>query len=142
MKLQSFLVAGLVLGVTLPHAAVAQTDFMTAKKLSCLPDRLTRCSADNKCESKDATARDKTQPLILDAENKTAVVRRGSEERPFGTIVDDKVEGDVRKMTLREPGDDDSKQPGFTLTITREGKLTMASADNRMRAEATCSPAT
>lgn len=142
MKFRSLLVAGMLLGVALPQMAAAQTDPLAAKKLSCIPDKFTRCSADNKCETREASARDKTQPLVIDTETKQAVVRReNNQERAFGTIVDDKVEGEVRTMTLREAGSA-ANPASLTLKITRAGKLTMTGTDGRARAEATCSPAT
>jgi len=142
MKARSLLIAGMLLGLALPQMAAAQTDPLTAKKLSCIPDKFTRCSADNKCETREASARDKTQPLIIDTETKQAAVRReNNQERAFGTIIDDKVAGDVRTITLREAGNA-TNPASLTLTITRAGKLTMTGADGRGRAEATCSPAT
>jgi len=142
MKLRPFLIAGVLLGVALPQIAAAQSDPLTTKKLSCIPDKFTRCAADDKCETREATARDKTQPLVIDTETKQVAVRReDNRERAFGTIVEDKVAGDVRTLTLREPGDP-SKPASITLTITRAGKLTMTSDQGRRRAEATCSPAT
>lgn len=142
MKLRPHLIAGALLGIALPQMAAAQSDALTAKKLSCVPDKFTRCAADNKCETREATERDKAQPLVIDTETKQVVVRReDKQERAFGTIVDDKVAGDVRTLTLREAGDT-TKPPSLTLTITRAGKLTMTSDQGRRRAEATCSPAT
>ena len=142
MKLRFPLIAGALLGITVPQMAAAQSDPLTAKKLSCVPDKFTRCAADNKCETREASERDKATPLIIDAETKQVVVRREDrQDRAFGTIVDDKVAGDVRTMSLREPGDP-NKPASITLTITRAGKLTMTSDQGRRRAEATCSPAT
>lgn len=142
MKTRSLLIAGVLLGVALPQMAAAQSDLLTARKLSCVPDKFTRCAADDKCETREASARDKATPLIIDAETKQVVVRREDrQDRAFGTIVDDKVAGDVRTMSLRETGDP-NKPASITLTITRAGRLTMSSDQGRRRAEATCSPAT
>ena len=142
MKTRFPLIAGVLLGIALPQLAAAQSDPLTAKKLSCVPDKFTRCAADDKCETREASARDKAQPLIIDTETKAVVVRReNNQERAFGTIVDDKVAGEVRTLTLREPGDP-NKPASITLAITRAGKLTMTSNEGRRRAEATCSPAT
>jgi len=135
--------AAVVLGLASPQAAQAEADLLTAKKFSCAPDRVTRCSAENKCETKDATERDKTQLLLIDAEAKQASMRREGQERPAAAaragVVEDKTEGDVRKIVLRESGEG-SRQRVMTLTLTRAGKLTMSSDEGRQRAEATCTP--
>jgi hypothetical protein len=120
----------------LPAAASAQ-DVLTAKKLACTPDKVTRCkSAGVECESKEATARDKTQPLILDFAGKKGLMRREKEERPVGDITDDKVEGEVRVVVLGGPGG----QVPLTFRIKKDGKTEGVRRDGTLTMEISCKP--
>ncbi|MBI1831331.1 MAG: hypothetical protein HYR84_07775, partial [Planctomycetes bacterium] len=67
---------GLATALALPQPALGQSDVLTARKLVCTPDKITRCkSAGVECETKEATARDKTQPLIFDFDSKKGLMR-------------------------------------------------------------------
>jgi len=125
---------GLAAALALPQPASAQADVLTAKKLVCTPDKVTRCkSAGVECETKEASARDKTQPLIFDFESKKGVMRRDGNERPVGDISDDKVEGEVRTLTLGGGG-----QTPLAFRIKKDGKTEGARTDGTLKMEITC----
>ena len=75
LKRLSFAPLGLVLGLALPMLAAAEaTNFLTVAKIGCTPDKVTRCSSDDKCESRDASAKDKAEVLVIDFAAKKASV--------------------------------------------------------------------
>jgi hypothetical protein len=122
--------------LALPAAAAAQ-DVLTAPKLACTPDKVTRCKAAGvECETKEATARDKTQPLIFDFAGKKGLMRREKEERPVGDITDDKVEGEVRVVVLGGPGG----QVPLTFRIQKDGKTEGGRSDGTLKMEISCKP--
>ena len=136
MKLHFLFPLGLALA--LPQLAAAQaTNFLTATKIGCAPDKVTRCSSDDKCESRDASAKDKAEVLVIDFAEKKAGVRSGDKVQPFGTIVGDQVTGEERRFSI-QAGTDTSK--AIAITLSRSGKLTLLLDGNRHRAEATCTP--
>jgi hypothetical protein len=140
MTAWSLVIGGVLLGLALPRMAAAQSDPLTARKLSCVPDMFWRCAPDGTCGGKEADFRDREQPLIIDTETKQAIVHLHDGDRELGTIVDDKIAAEVRIMTLREPGDA-NREPTLMINITRNGKLLVVSYDTRMRVEGRCSPA-
>ena len=126
---------GLAAAVAFPQAALAQADVLTAKKLVCLPDKITRCkSANTDCESKEATARDKTQPLTFDLEGKKGLMRRNGNDAPVGDVTEDKVEGDVRVIVLGGSGG----QTPITFRVKKDGKTEGTRADGQLKMEITC----
>ena len=127
----------LALGLVASPAAAQQGDFLTAKRIACAPDTITRCSADNKCETKEASARDKGELLVIDFVAKKSVVRKGTQEQPFADVIDDTVTGDVRSFALRQPGSTDSAK-AIQVTVSKAGKLTLKLDGDRRKAEATC----
>lgn len=143
MKPHVFAPLGLVLGLAFPPwAAAQQTDFLTAKKIACVPERVTRCKSPGlECESKDASARDKTEVLIVDFESKKASVRRGTEERAIGAVLEDKVEGDARTVVIGETQPDGQKR-SLSLSLKKSGKMEGSRDEGRIKMETTCSPAT
>lgn len=125
---------GLAAALALPQAASAQTDVLTAKKLVCTPDKMMRCkSVGVECETKEATARDKTQPLIFDLEAKKALMRREGNDRPVGDVTEDKVEGEVRTIVLSGGG-----QTPLTFRVAKSGKTEGARADGTLKMDITC----
>ena len=125
---------GFAAAFALPQPASAQADALTAKKLTCLPERVTRCkSAGVECETKEATERDKTQPLIFDLGAKKGIMRRNGEERPVGDILEDKVEGDVRVIVLGGGG-----QTPITFRVKKDGKTEGARADGQLKMDVAC----
>ena len=115
--------------------AFAQADVLTAKKLVCLPDKITRCkSANTDCETKEATARDKTQPLTFDLEGKKGLMRRNNNDAPVGDITEDKVDGGVRILVLAGPGG----QTPITFRVQKDGKTEGTRADGQLKMEISC----
>lgn len=129
----------LALGLALAPAAAAQADFMTAPKIGCVPDTVTRCDADNKCETRDASAKDKSEVLVIDFGSKKVSIRAGDKTQELGEVTDDKVDGEVRRFSVRPPGAADATRMA-SVTLTRAGKLTLSFDGDRQRAAATCSP--
>ena len=72
----SRLLAGLVLAAAVSAPALAQTDFLEAPKVACLPDSVTRCS-NGQCTTRPATQRDKADVLVIDFATKKVSIRRG-----------------------------------------------------------------
>ncbi len=132
MKL-SVAALALAAALALPQTASAQADVLTAKKVACTPEKVTRCkSAGVECESKEATARDKTQPLILDFEGKKGAMRRDGNERPVGDISEDKVEGDTRTFVLG------GGQTPIAFRMKKDGKTEGTRADGTLKMEISC----
>jgi len=139
MRKFSLLLAGSIALAAAP-AALAQTDFLTAKKLSCAPDRMHRCKAPGQeCESRDASASDKQQPLILDFEAKKVAMQRGGETRPFGLVLEDKVEGDTRKVKIGR-GDDPNTKETLDFVLAKDGKMVGTRDEGKIKMETTCTP--
>ena len=134
MKPQLIAAFGLAFGIALPQAAAQTADFLTVKKIACTPDRITRCTAPDKCESKDATMQDKLEVLIIDFAAKKASVRKSGDTKEFGDVVDEKVDGDVRKFSVKAGGAGEA----LAISLTKEGKLTLLLDGDKHRAEATC----
>lgn len=138
MRKLSLLLAGSIALAAAP-SAFAQTDFLTVKKISCVPEKMTRCQSPGKdCESRDASASDKQQPLIIDFESKKVSMRRGGETREFGVVADDKVEGDTRKVKLRQ-GTDPATKDTLDFTLGKDGKMLGTREEGKITFEATCS---
>jgi hypothetical protein len=133
MHLKLMAAIGVALGLALPQAAAQTADFLTAKKVACVPDRIIRCDAANKCETKDATAADKTEVLVIDFTVKKASVRKAGKEEPFGDVADDKVEGELRTFAVK------SGNESMAMRLTKAGALTLLLEGEKNRAEATCS---
>lgn len=140
MKHLSTALFGLALCFLLSTLGAAQTaNFLAVAKIACTPEKITRCTSDDKCESRDASAKDKSEVLVIDFAGKKASVRSGGKQEPFGDIDGDEVTGEERRFSVREPGAaDDSK--AVKMTLSRSGKLTILIDGNRHRAEATCTP--
>ena len=138
LKRLSFAPLGLAVGLAVPQLAAAQTtNFHTVGKVACVPEKVTRCSSDDKCESRDASPKDKSEVLVIDFTAKKASVRTTEKLQEFGEIAGDEVSGEERRFSIRQPGvTDDSK--ALKLTLSRSGKLTLLLDSNRHRAEATC----
>lgn len=141
MRAATRLLFALPLTIGVSAAAFAQTDFLTIKKIACAPDRLTRCkSAGVECETKDASPGDKARPLVIDFESKKVAMRRDGEDRPFGLVLADKVEGDVRNVVIGR-GDKPDAQDTLTFTLRKDGKMDGTRNDGRNKMETTCVPA-
>jgi hypothetical protein len=126
---------GLAAAFALPQPAFAQADVLTAKKLVCLPEKITRCkSVGVDCESKEATARDKTQPLTFDLAGKKGLMRRNGSDAPVGDVTEDKVEGDVRVIVLAGGGG----QTPITFRVKKDGKTEGSRADGQLKMEISC----
>jgi hypothetical protein len=122
--------------LALPQIAAAQTDFATVGKVACVPDTMTNCTAPDKCTTKDASERDKTQVLVIDFGAKTVSMRRGAETRPVGKITEDKMADGARKIEMSEgePG----KSRAAHLSLGKDGKLTIVFGTTGNKADATC----
>jgi hypothetical protein len=135
MKVQIW--TGLALALALPQPAAAQTDFTKAPKVACTPDSVTRCEAADKCTTRSASARDKTEVLVIDFAGKQASVRKGDQTKRFGDVIDDKVEGELRSFAVAESGRGGQGEK-LGATLSKSGKLTLLLGGNGNKAEATC----
>ena len=120
--------------------ALAQdVDFMTAKKISCVPDRLTRCKAPGvECETRETSASDKAQPLVIDFVAKKSFILRDGQERAFGDVTEDKVEADGRRIVL-SPGQE--ARNALTFILLKTGKMDGTREEGRIKMETTCKAA-
>ncbi len=132
----SRLLAGLALAAAASQPAFAQTDFLKAPKVACSPESVTRCS-NGKCTTKTATAKDKSDILVIDFAGKKASVRRGSDAKPFADIVDETLEGENRRFALAEPGKPNGGDK-LSATLTKAGRLLLAISTDGSKAEAVC----
>ncbi len=126
------IVSAAALAAAAPHAALAQADFLTAKKVACTPVQMVECDAQNQCKATPVTEKDKTEILVLDFAAKKGAIRVGSEAKPFGDVAGDKVEGGMRSFELGESGN------MIKATLDKAGKLVLYVGGNQSRAEATC----
>ena len=128
-----------VLAAGIPQLAAAQTDFATVGKVACVPDKVTNCSEPGKCTTREASARDKTQVLVIDFAGKSVSMKRGEEARQVGKLTEDKVEGGVRTLVMLdgEPG----KGRTANMKLTKDGKLSIDFGAGGNKAEATCTAA-
>ncbi len=120
----------------LPPPAAAQADFLAAPKVACAPESVTRCTAADQCTTRAASARDKTEVLVIDFGGKKAAVRRADGMKPFADIVEDQVSGEQRRFSLVESGSGGGER--LAAALSRAGKLTLVLDKAGSKAEATC----
>ncbi|MFO0986536.1 MAG: hypothetical protein U1F37_04090 [Alphaproteobacteria bacterium] len=123
----------------LPQLAAAQTDFATVGKIACVPERLTNCSEPGKCTTRDASPNDKAQVLIIDFAGKQVSMKRGDQAREVGKVTEDKVDGGVRMITMKEGNGPDGRTA--RMTLGKDGKLSIDFGAAGNKAEATCTAA-
>jgi hypothetical protein len=123
----------------LPQLAAAQTDFATVGKVSCVPDKVTRCSEPGKCTTRDASPGDKAQVLIIDFAGKQVSMKRGDNAREVGKVTEDKIDGGVRMITMKEGEGPDGRTA--RMTLAKDGKLSIDFGGAGNKAEATCTAA-
>jgi hypothetical protein len=133
------LVVFVVLACSLAGAerAAAQADVLTARKIACTPESMTRCTAPGKCNTEPASAQDKREILIIDFAAKTATSRKGDQLKQFGRVVDDQVSGDVRRFAIADL-DTARRRENLAASLTKGGKLALAIPGPGSKAEATC----
>ncbi len=127
--------AGLACLAALATPAYAQGDFLTAPKVACTPDSVTRCSG-GQCTTKPATAKDKGEVLVIDFAAKKVSVRAGGKVNPFAEIAEDQVSGEERQFALA-PGEGKNGER-LRAKLSKAGKLSLAIGADGSRAEATC----
>ena len=137
MKATSRALLALAAGLGLSQPAFAETDFLTQGKIVCTPERVTRCGADQKCTTREASARDKTEVLVIDFAGKSASVRKEGALKPFADVVDVKVEGEERRFAFAEPGKSGSGEK-LEAILSKSGRLTLLTGKNGSKAEAIC----
>ncbi len=123
--------------LTLLAGAVAAqgTDFRTASRIVCTPERVTECKAAGDCKVTPANARDKLEVLTVDFRSKDVLLRDQGKDKKFAVVDSDTVEGDVRRVTIRQGGADGQKR---NFTLDRSGTLTFTEQDGRLKSEALC----
>jgi len=135
VKIVSSAFAGLVSIIALAQPAAAQ-DLTTAAKVECVPVSVTRCTEPGKCTTRQATDRDKSDVLVIDFTAKKASMRRGTETRQGGDVVEDKVVDGVRRVVMTAG----SRGDKINITLTKEGKLAIDRGGGNT-ADATCTAA-
>lgn len=133
-KLVSLVALAALAGASAAQAADA--DPTKAGRVVCTPERMARCRTADNCEWKNASARDKTRPLVIDFGAGKAFVRSGGKDRPYGDIVNDRTDGDARRFGIRL-GTGGSRQVVLEMSLDRTGKLT-GSRPPVLRIEAKC----
>lgn len=131
----SRLLAGLALTAAVSAPVLAQTDFLKAPSVACLPDSVTRC-ANGQCTTRPATQRDRADALVIDFATKKVSIRRGGEARPFADIVEHEQGDDERRFVLGEPGKGGGER--VKATLTKAGRLTLVIGTDGSKGEATC----
>lgn len=124
--------AALLAGALAPPPALAQA----AQKLACAPVTVTRCDEAGKCETREATAREKEDVLTLDFAAGKATMRRGERERPLGDIADMKEQDGKRSFVIRS-----GERDRVELTLDAAGKLEGKRDGGRRGFVAQCAPA-
>jgi hypothetical protein len=123
----------------LPQLAAAETDFATIGKVACVPDKVTRCSEPGKCTTREASARDKAQVLVIDFAGRQVSMKRGEQSREVGKVTEDKVDGGVRKIVMKEGEGPDGRTAHMKLA--KDGRLSIDFGGAGNKAEATCTAA-
>ena len=118
-----------------PQLASAQ-DLTAATKIACTPDSVTRCESADKCSTKPASARDKSEVLVIDFGAKAASIRKNGELKKFADVIDEGVKDGARRFSLAEGGKADRPKLGGTLD--KSGKLTLSIDQRGSQAQATC----
>jgi hypothetical protein len=121
----------------LSTSPAAAADITTTKSMSCVPGKGARCTDEGKCKWREASARDKTQILVVDFASKTASIQRGDKRKKMGDVVGDKVTGDVREVVISRTGKRDPRNE-MVLLVKASGAFTGWRAAKRMRFEGTC----
>lgn len=112
------------------------TDFMTAPKISCVPDRMTRCKSPGvECETRETSERDRAQPLVIDFAAKKAFISRDGKESAFADVTEDKVEGEARRVVLA-PGQE--ARNALVFLLQKSGKMEGTREEGRIKMETTC----
>ena len=137
MHVSAALGAAFAAALAFAPQAAAQTDFLTAGKIACTPESVTRCSEPGKCTTRAASAGDKNETLIVDFAGKKISIRKGGDAKPFADLAEDQVSGEVRRFVLDKSGGKGSG-PKLEATLTKAGKLTLLVGKVGGKAEATC----
>lgn len=137
MKTLSSALLGLGCGLALAQPAAAQSDFLTAPKVACAPDSVTRCTAADACTTRPASARDKAEILVIDFAGKKVSVRKDGDTKPFGNVIDEQVSGGLRRFAVTESGRSGGGEK-LAMTLSQSGKLTLLIGSDGNKAEATC----
>jgi hypothetical protein len=124
-----------LLALALP--AVAQTaDLLSAPRVVCVPVSVSNCKSGAECETRPAFEREKAMPMTIDFARKLALIRDSGKEVEIGPILDDRIEGAVRRFSIREG--DESRPPSLSLTLAPDGKLLGEARDGSRKFEAAC----
>jgi hypothetical protein len=130
------LVALLTFVLVLPAAAEAQ-NFLTVRRVSCTPISVTDCKTASECRTRAATERDKALLMVIDFAQKRAFARQDGKDEAVGPVLDERIEGGLRRFAIREG--DASRPPSLALTLAPGGKLLGEARDGKHRFEAACS---
>jgi hypothetical protein len=137
-KLLALLAAVPALALAAPAAAQTM-DFLKAQKISCVPERMTRCKEPGKdCETRDASAGDRAQPLVIDFAAKKSFMVRDGNPRPFADVKEDKVEGETRRVVLQRG---EEARSALIFILQKSGKMDGTRDGGLIKMETTCSAA-
>jgi glucose/arabinose dehydrogenase len=139
MKPQLPAALALLAMVAFPEAARAETDFAAVGKVQCVPDKVTRYTEPGRCTTRDASASDKSQVLVIDFADKSVSMRRGEQSQPIGKVTEDKVEGGVRLIVMSEQKGAHGRTA--RMKLAKDGKLSIDFGGAGGSAEATCTAA-
>jgi hypothetical protein len=106
--------------------ALAQSgDLLSANSIACTPERVTDCESADKCTSRDATARDKQDLLVIDFAAREAFVRNAGKRSDVGPVIEDRIVGGVRRFGIRDGSQVTqmslAADGALTLTLVEEG---------------------
>lgn len=128
--------ASFAAALALAAPAAAQSDFTTAGKMICVPDRGARCE-DGKCEWRNASERDRARPLIVDFAAKEAFVPRDGKNEKIGIVLEDAVKEGVRRVVVSQSEKREANKT-MEFAVDKAGKMTGSRSAGRIRFEATC----
>ncbi len=113
-------------------------DFLNAEKITCRPERVTRCDRNGGCRVIEATEADKNEALVVDFAARTFVVQRGDKARPVGDITEDKMVDGERRFIIAWTRPSDQGSRVGRMVLTRNGKLSGTNTEGGNSFEATC----
>src|SRR5689334_12087035 len=80
--------------------ALAQSDLLTAPKVSCTIVSVTECTGPGKCTTESAGEEAKAAPLIIDFAAKTVSQKKEGKLEKLADVLEDKAGGATRNLVL------------------------------------------
>ncbi len=74
--------------------------------------------------------------MTIDFARKLALIRENGRDAEIGPVLDDRIEGGLRRFSIREG--DEKRPPSLALTLAPDGKLVGEARDGSRKFAAAC----